>query len=316
MTRPTKRTVRLREARKAKRQKLEATNIDLSTTTATHEPTSPIHEAHWEGLSESEEESDVEISEPEDNISEEGKNAFERLSNANLSAAKFSYQKGPTLSNRQQRRNRATQRDLQHAATTYSQPLSQFFSSISSASSKKSTPTIESQDQLRQAAIKDLEKKLRSKKTILTSQNLVRHQAVLALLYTTKSRKEGETREELSLHASRGFGKGVYFARKLVEWEGTWIRERKISEGKRGCTAKISSWFNDEGVQMAVREWCAGAGDRKFFRKFYFCIYIILMYLNVNRYHGIWSCKGSWRLFGVCSSNIHCHRTASRCRIF
>ena len=38
-----------------------------------------VYEAHWEGLSESEEESDIEISEPEDNISEESKNAFERL---------------------------------------------------------------------------------------------------------------------------------------------------------------------------------------------------------------------------------------------
>ena len=73
MTRPTKRTVHLREARKAKRQKLEATNIYPSTTTTVHELESQIHEAHSEGLSESEE-SDVDISEPEGNISEEGKN--------------------------------------------------------------------------------------------------------------------------------------------------------------------------------------------------------------------------------------------------
>ena len=269
MTRPTKRTVRLREARKAKRQKLEATNIYPSTTTTVQELESQIHEAYWEGLSESEE-SDVDISEPEDNISEKGKNSFERLSNANLSTTKFPYQRGLTLSTRQQRRTRATQRDLQHAATTHSQPLSQFFSPTSSASSEESTPTVKSQAQLRQEAIKDLEKKLRSKKTTLTGQNLTRHQAVLTLLYT-RSRKEGETREELSLHVSRGFGKGVYFARKLFEWERTWIQERKISEGKQGCNAKVSSWFNDEGVQMAVREWCAGAGERKFSRNFHLC---------------------------------------------
>ena len=53
--------------------------------------------------------------------------------------------------------------------------------------------------------------------------------------------------------------------------EGTWIQERKISEGKQGCNAKVSSWFNDEGVQMAVREWCAGVGERKFSRNFHLC---------------------------------------------
>lgn len=270
MTRPSKRIVRLRNAKNAKRQKLETTNTELSIT----EP-SPIHAVHWEGLSESEEDSDVEISEPENNISEEGKNALEQFSSANVAATKFLYQRGPTLSSRQQRRTRATQKDLHHAATTLSQPLNRFFppKSLNSASTS-STPSTSSQHvpkseaQMREEAIKDLEKKLRSKKATLEGQNLTRHRAVLSLLYTTRSRKEDETREELSLSASRAFGKGIYFARKLVEWEGTWIRERKISEGRQGCNAKITSWFNDEGVQMAVREWCAGAGERKFFKYF------------------------------------------------
>ena len=122
----------------------------------------------------------------------------------------------------------------------------------------------EAQQKERQEAIKDLEKKLRSKKTALAVQNLTRHRAVLALLYTTQARKEGETREQLSYQVSRSFNKGVYFSRKLVEWEGTCIRHRLIPEGKQGCHAKTSSWFNDEGVQIAVREWCAGAGESEF----------------------------------------------------
>ena len=92
-------------------------------------------------------------------------------------------------------------------------------------------------------------------------QNLTRHRAVLALLYTTKSRRNGETREELSYQVARAFNKGVYFARKIIEWEGMWIRERIIPEGKRGSHPRTFSWFNDEGVQLAVREWCAGAGE-------------------------------------------------------
>ena len=108
-------------------------------------------------------------------------------------------------------------------------------------------------------------KQLEMKKIVLNGQNLIRHRAVLALLMTMQSRREGETREELSYQISRSYSKGMYFARRLVEWEGAWIRGRMIPEGTRGCYAKTSSWFNDEGVQMAVREWCTGAGEHKFF---------------------------------------------------
>jgi hypothetical protein len=45
---------------------------------------------------------------------------------------------------------------------------------------------------------------------------------------------------------------------------GMWLQERQIHEGKRGCFAKAFSWANDEGVQIAVRGWCAGEGDCKF----------------------------------------------------
>jgi hypothetical protein len=69
MGRVNKRARHLRDAREAKKQRrLEETDEDLSIDI--------LHEAHWEGLSDSEEESDVEISEPEDNISDEGNECF------------------------------------------------------------------------------------------------------------------------------------------------------------------------------------------------------------------------------------------------
>jgi hypothetical protein len=40
------------------------------------------HDAHWEGLSDSEEESDIDMSEPEDNVPDEGKDAFETVMQA------------------------------------------------------------------------------------------------------------------------------------------------------------------------------------------------------------------------------------------
>jgi len=61
---------------------------------------------------------------------------------------------------------------------------------------------------------------------------------------------------------ARCYGKGVYFAHKIVSWEIEWMESRLISEGRRGCFVKTRSWFNDEGVQNAVREWLQGhSGD-------------------------------------------------------
>ena len=46
---------------------------------------------------------------------------------------------------------------------------------------------------------------------------------------------------------------------------------RFLRENKGVMLTYISSWFNDKGVQMAVPEWCAGAGERKFSRNFHLC---------------------------------------------
>ena len=62
------------------------TSTEISTETSTRASMATnlsadiLYEAHWEGLSKTEEESDIEISESEDNISEESKNAFEKTS--------------------------------------------------------------------------------------------------------------------------------------------------------------------------------------------------------------------------------------------
>jgi hypothetical protein len=261
-----KRQRHLRNLREAQRQRLEEAEERIQDTFKIMAP--ELHEAHWEGFSDSGSESDVEISEPEDNIPVEDNNALEILMHAaegSAQGAKFLYQRRSVLSERQQYRHLAADRERADAARAHSQPISRFFSSQSPA---PQSPASEPQSRPRQEAIKDLERKLRSKKEVLEGQNLTRHRAVLALLYLTESRHDGETREELSYQVARSFKKGVYFARKIVEWEGMWLRERRIHEGKRGCFAKTFSWTNDEGVQIAVREWCAGQGDSKFPARF------------------------------------------------
>lgn len=116
------------------------------------------------------------------------------------------------------------------------------------------------------AAIQLLEKTIRSKKfnISMNGQTLMRHQTVLVFLRIQQRKQEGDSRESMAAMTSRCFGRGVYFARRIVTWEIEWLREKQIPEGKRGCFTKSQSWFRDEGVQQAVRNWLAShSGDDK-----------------------------------------------------
>ena len=92
-----------------------------------------------------------------------------------------------------------------------------------------------------------LTKKLR-KKAILKSmnrENLVRHQAVLSFLCMQEGKQLGEAGDSMSRTVARCFGKGTYFARRLITWEIEWVTSRSISEGRRGCFVKVKSWPRD-----------------------------------------------------------------------
>jgi hypothetical protein len=121
-------------------------------------------------------------------------------------------------------------------------------------------------EEKRDAARKDLELKLKSKRTRLTKQNLSRHLAVLQFMNYQKQILEAglwEPRAVVALNVSRCFNRGKYFAEKLITWEREWIKERCIPEGKQGCFVKAGSWFNDEGVMLTAREYLSGAGESK-----------------------------------------------------
>jgi hypothetical protein len=137
-----------------------------------------------------------------------------RTAQDSVKETKFLYQRGSVLSERQQYRRNAVERERANATSAHSQPISRFFSSHTTPESKVSPSGLRRQN--RQEAIKDLEKKLCSKKEALQGQNLTRHRAVLALLCMMEPRSHGETREELSYQVSRAYKKGVY-ARKIVK---------------------------------------------------------------------------------------------------
>ena len=199
MSASTKRRQQLQAAREAKRQK-NTSKID-------EEVHGEVHgEAHWEGLTESEEESDAEFSDSDTDSLDGSKDAFERLVDAakisldSNNTSRLRYQRSKALSERQQRRVRAGQRSLTEAAKNHSQPIARLFQL---QDPYPVAPDTETANEKLSRAIADLQKKLSSKKTLLQGQNLVRHRAVLALLYTTQARGEGETREALSYQVKR-----------------------------------------------------------------------------------------------------------------
>ena len=87
----------------------------------------------------------------------------------------------------------------------------------------------------REEGIKDLGKKMRlgirkralgpASGGVPIGQNAQRHQAVLAFLKLQRSRQPSESRMDISLQVARCFGRGRYFARKIVTWEIAWIKE-------------------------------------------------------------------------------------------
>jgi hypothetical protein len=125
---------------------------------------------------------------------------------------------------------------------------------LQSESASESQPEALAKQKLatNEEALQDLDKKLRSKKTKLTGHNLTRHRAVQAFLRYQETKKEGETRDSMSLSVARCFRKDVHFARMIVSWERQWIAHRKIERQvgvlckdtvlakRRGCSATCS----------------------------------------------------------------------------
>ena len=115
-------------------------------------------------------------------------------------------------------------------------------------------------------AKKDLKLMLKSKRTQMTKQNYNRHLAVLHFMnYREQILESGKQEPRLvtALNVSRCFGRGEWYAKKVITWEKKWIEERCIPEGMQGRFAKSKSWFNDEGVKLAAREYLSGAGESK-----------------------------------------------------
>lgn len=75
-------------------------------------------------------------------------------------------------------------------------------------------------------------------------------------------RNPDHTRKETARQVAECYGRGLYVSKKIVTWEIQWMTKSSIEEEKQGCYTKSHSWFNDEGVQLAVRECISSSGDK------------------------------------------------------
>lgn len=223
----------------------------------------------------SDSEEDVEITDDDGDMLDT--DAFSKLLRAaqdskNFDSLKIPFQRGPFFSTRQKKRHTQHQRQLALSAHG-SRPLIAGFlipktpsaeADLHTSSSKSIIKRVSPQDeryQKQQAAIEDLKKLLSSKKVNLQGQDLARHRAVLSFL-EVQIQKPDYLREEIAKLVAECYGRGSYVARKIITWEIQWMTNRTIEEGQQGCHTKSFSWFNDEGVQLAVRECISSSGDK------------------------------------------------------
>jgi len=178
-------------------------------------------------------------------------------------STQFLYQRGPEPSLRTLQRRVRKQHDEQAAAmSTHS--ITKYFSSVAPL---PTTPPLSKAEQRHLdlcKALKDLNRKINSKTHGLNEQNLSRHRLVLAFLHVQIKKRDDRNRKEMAFEVAKCCGRGQYMARKIICWERDWMDHRKIPEGNQGCYVKSSSWFNDEGVEAAVREYISShKADRK-----------------------------------------------------
>ncbi len=75
-------------------------------------------------------------------------------------------------------------------------------------------------------------------------------------------RKPEQNRIKCARKIAECFGKGGYLAQKIVTWERQWVTPYCIANRNQGCHTKSHFQFNDEGIQLSVREHISSSGKK------------------------------------------------------
>jgi hypothetical protein len=70
------------------------------------------------------------------------------------------------------------------------------------------------------------------------------------------------SRKDLALFVAIAHGHSFRVQRRILRDETAWIKEREIQAQQQGKTSRLQSILEDEGVQLAVKEYTAQAGDK------------------------------------------------------
>lgn len=91
-----------------------------------------------------------------------------------------------------------------------------------------------------------------------------RHQMVLSFLWAQEHRNDFPelTRRGLAKMIAAGYNKGSVIARRIVQWEKSWIKCRTIPEKKTSNKDYNTIWMNEEDITCAVREFARSQGER------------------------------------------------------
>lgn len=89
------------------------------------------------------------------------------------------------------------------------------------------------------------------------------HFMVQQFLHTQLKKQSSQSRRDLALTISRGFGRGFHTAHSIVQWEKLWVEKREIPERKDRNDGDL--WMYDDDVNDAIKELARAQGDSKYY---------------------------------------------------
>lgn len=93
-----------------------------------------------------------------------------------------------------------------------------------------------------------------------------RHEVVLGYL-SFQLRFPMVSESERSVVTAAVFQRGSWVARRLREWTKSWIVTRFIPKGEQGISRRMSSWYEDEKLELYMRKYIAETGTTMTARK-------------------------------------------------